>query len=84
MLEKTKRKLNKVTPVSRKEGDLFYAELQGINEEFILKNDVLLNMMKRSFKTSAEAIVHARKILDTLKESLNKKIEGESNDNKTV
>lgn len=73
MFQKTLRALNKVTPVARKEGDLFYAELQGIDEQFILKNDVLLNMMKRSFKTNAEAIMHGRKIIDTLKESLNKK-----------
>ena len=67
MKQRKQTKLSKIIPVARKEGSLYYAELQGMSEYDIVIREGLFKLLQQTFDNAADAIKHGRTILEAMK-----------------
>ena len=66
MTNKEKNALRKATVVARKEGNSYYAELQGVPEYLILSNEETKEQIKKPFVAVEDAIKNGRSVLEKL------------------
>ena len=66
-MSRATRKLDKMRPVASKNGEHFYAEIQGMSEKFIQSNKEVKDALSVPFEKAEDAIKHGRKIIEVLK-----------------